>query len=362
MSVPAALYYPHTNITDKSIIKNALLLWDQIEYITPSEKWKHIKFPSKYFNEAIEIVSVPHFPTNNERKIVHNRLESLISNGLPAWFFPDFKGRDRSFHPYSVYETKLDYMTWNLLKDRSLAKFNDVDGDFEMTPYFGFMLMSLLADACAGETKRKITDRADAYSWLQKYATAELGGEYVVGLDVSQIAPSYERLVTLSIKVLNTDEIPISTLVAMRKREAKSSTSDYRNFRINYLNKVDEYIERITKATIESDIKEFERQFQKDMESNIRDLKEELNLAKGKLILSREIGVAATVIAGSLTFPISGLTNLSGILKGVGVGALIKVGKEYKAARKKALRANSMSWLYLAEKRASRFNPKKILI
>lgn len=35
-----ALYYPHTDITNEAIIKNALLLWDQVETIIPSETWR----------------------------------------------------------------------------------------------------------------------------------------------------------------------------------------------------------------------------------------------------------------------------------------------------------------------------------
>lgn len=363
MATPAALYYPYSNIKDKNIIKNALLLWDKIEYITPSEVWSHVRFPSKVFNEAIDIIAVPHCPTKEEKLEVHERVTSIVKAGLPHWFFLDPKRVINDSNSFSIYPDKLDYETWTILRENNLAMFNGFNMDFHASPYFGLMLMSLLADACAGNLKRKITDKAEAYSWLQKYSTAEAGGEYIMGLDASQVAPAYNRLVTLSIKLLNTDDIPISTLVAMRKRELKSSTNDYRAFRIKYLNKVDEYIEKIvTPGLKQNDIKELERQFQKEMEQDLKDLRKDLKVTKDKLIWSKEIGIAAAAAPGALATPVLGLTNLATIIGTIGVGALVKASKEFRVAKAKALREKSMSWLFLSNKQANRFDPRKIVL
>jgi len=362
MSTPAALYYPHTKITDENIIKNSLLLWDQVEYITPKKNWVHERFKSKIFNEAIDIIAKPHYPTDAERKEAHNRVSALVKNGLPTWFFLDAAKNIRNRQTYPIYPDKLDYTTWKVLQDHNLARFEQVDKDFHATPYFGLMVMSLLADACAGELKRKITDRTEAYAYLQKVATTEAGGEYITGSNVAQIAKTITRLVTISIKVLNTDDIPISALVAMRKREAKSTTADYRNFRIQYLNKIDDYIREITKPKLrETEIEELERQFQKNMESDLKDLKRELNVNTRKALLSKEVLTSVIAAAGTVAMPMLGLTALASAPGVVGVGALIKVGDEYREGRRKILRAKSMSWLYLANERANRFNPRKVI-
>jgi len=363
MSTPVALYYPHTNITDTNIIKNSLLLWDQVEYITPTKSWDHFKFPSKSYNEAIDIISKPHHPTPTERNRVHERVATLIKNGLPPWFFLNAGRNIKNFENYTIYPEKLDSKTWNLLKEHDLVKFDQNGYKFHTSAYFGLMIMSLLADSCAGVLKRKITDRADAYSWLQKYSTAEAGGDYIFGLDVSQVSPAYERLVTISIKVLDTDHLPITSLLEMRKREARSSSNDYRGFRIKYLNKVDEYVDRIVKpGLLESDIKELERQFQKDMEQEIKDLRYELRVSKDKLLWSKEVGISLVAAAGSLTSPITGLTDLASLLGTIGVGALIKVGKEYNVARRKVLKESPMSLLYLSNRNANKFNARKIIL
>lgn len=362
MSIPAALYYPHTNITDKNIIKNSLLLWDQVEYITPAANWTHDRFPSKVFNEAIEIISKPHYPTDQERTEVHDRILGLVKNGLPTWFMLD-AGKTIDGKTYRIYPEKLDNQTWRMLEDHHLVRFKKDDSDFHTSPFFGLMIMSLLADACAGSSKRKITDRSDAYSVLQKFLTTEAGGKYISDFDSSMLAPQYERLVTLSIKVLNSDDVPISALVAMRKREQKSSSKDYRNFRINYLNKIDEYILSLNKPGLKGgDIQEIERQFQLEMETDLRELRKELKLTTGRLLLSKEVGIAVIAVANALTSHLTGLADLAPLVNTLGVGALGKVTLDYQPARKKALASNPMSWLYLAEKSPTRFDPKKIII
>lgn len=348
----SALYYPHTEIRDINLIKNALLLWDQVEYITPRAKWKHEPSNVKLHNEAIEIVTRPHCPDKKERTLVHKRVEALVQRGLPDWFFLDRATPQPFQGTYPIYPKKMADETWHLLESNHLARFEKSDDDYHVSPALGLMVMSLLADACAGATKQKITDRVDAYAWLAKYATAELGGEYVVGLDASQVAPAYERLVTISIRVLDTDDIPISKLVAMRKREMSEPGHDYRGFRLKYLQKVNEYVEQLCKKDLtDGDVKELERQFEKDMESDIANLRKELGVARKKLVLSKEVAVAAIAIGGALAHPIAAITGASPVLTSIGIGALVKNAVEYKAARRKAMKDSAMSWLYLSKRR-----------
>src|SRR5690242_10341116 len=103
MPLPLALYYPHTKIADQSIVKNALLLWDNVEYITPNVNWKHERAESNLFNEAIDIVSAPHFPTDQEKKEAHKRVEALLRDGLPPWFFLYSLRNVRDAKMYAIY-------------------------------------------------------------------------------------------------------------------------------------------------------------------------------------------------------------------------------------------------------------------
>ena len=87
-----------------------------------------------------------------------------------------------------------------------------------------------------------------------------------------------------------------------------------------------------------------------------------VTLLFGKRVLFDEVNVSSRIpVPGAFAVPILGLTNLTTVLASIGVGALIKVGKEYKASRTKVLREKSLSWLYLVNKRADRFDPRKIV-
>lgn len=171
----SALYYPHTQIKDERLLKNSLLLWDQVEYIVPQPDWKHVRMANPLYNDAIDIITVPHHPNTREKEFVHNRVQSLVDKGIPDWFFLNRLDSRRRKETYAIYPEKLSHETWRLMQSNRLAEFNRLDNDFHVAPLFGLMVMSLLADACAGTTKRKITDRADAYAWLMKFNTAELG-------------------------------------------------------------------------------------------------------------------------------------------------------------------------------------------
>ena len=345
-----AVYYPHTRIRDMSLLKNALLLWDRVEYIVPFQKWEHETLNKKAYDEAIELIAEPHLPTDDEKAQLHGRVEALVKRGVPDWFFlrpaQGFHGPER----YKMYTDKMAQETVDLLIHHGMARVMKNHLNYaEFMPATGLIVMSLLADVCAGKSKQKITDRPDAYRWLAMCDTEEMGGEYKIGKETVQLRDDIERLVSVSIKVLDTDDIPISKLIAMRKREAKSAGSDYRAFRLKYLTKIDEFVRRLREPDVrESDVKEIEREFQKGLDGYISNLNTELGLALTKLIFSKEVAVAVLAAVGTLTAPILGLVGAS---TSIGIGALVKDVVDYRAARRKALRENPMSWLYLSKSR-----------
>jgi len=213
-------------------------------------------------------------------------------------------------------------------------------------------MVSLLADVCAGTQIQKVTDRIDAYAWLAEYQARTMGSQYVTGLDISQIGPMYDRLVSLSLEVLDARNVPIKKLLAFRKRELKGSGADYRAMRRRYYKTLRAYIDRVCKEVkTSSDLKEMEYQFKEDMKQDLADLKSELGLARKRALLSKEIVLSAVAVAGALVEPIAGLTSLSAALKMIGVAPLLETAVEYREARRKALRAHSMSWLFLTKQR-----------
>jgi hypothetical protein len=349
----SALYYPHAGISDKNIIKTGLLLWDQLEYISPYPGYEP-RPQAHDVESALEVISKPYFPSAEERRLVHKEVEKLVHSELPDWFVfipdnPDLM--------YGIYPQKMLGETWDLLLDSKFVKRATGDSDwysrndYVMSSSLGLTLMSIMADCYAGTQKRLVTDEVDSYSALTRYITQINDGQYVGLKDLSiakdQMSENkFEQLITISLRVFDTDSIDIKRLIELRKREVKEKDTLLSEVRRNYYSKLDEYVKQITdEARHEGDRKEILRNFENAMEIDLLDLKRELKLEASKALLSKEVLGAVVAQAFSIIEPISSTL--------VSVGLLGKTLNEYRASKRKALKNHSMSWLYMT-------NPSKI--
>lgn len=344
-----ALYYPHTDITSPVIIKNALLLWDSIETIVPRPGWRPQRRPGeKLFNEAVDLVVKPRVPTSDERGVAHKSLVDLIRSGVPLSLVRS-SPRSWRHREFLLYPEKFLDETWHLLHRGGMARWVGSESDYGVPAAVGFLMMSILADCCAGTQVQKVTDRVDAYSWVSEHHARLLGSQHVAGLDVSQVAPAYDRLVSLSLEALDAREISLGKLVDFRKREQRRGGRDFSAFRRRYSDRLQSHLARIGKqGKSPADVRELKRQFQEEMKQDLADLKTELGLATARALFSKEIALSALALAGSLTAPIVGLTALATTVGGIGVIPLMKTAVEYRGARREALKRHTMSWLFLA--------------
>lgn len=346
-----ALYYPHTEIKSEIILKNALLLWDSVDTIVPSDRMRQESRSSKTIQDAIELIVTPRRPTQEERIKAHASLSAMMNSGEVAALLlqaPAFFRRS----PYFMYGDKFLYETWRMLEESGLTDFDNGGREYGVPSALGFLMMSLLADICAGTQLQKITDRVDAYGWLSKAHAQMLGTNPIMGLDVSQVAPAYDRLVALSLSVVDARNISLDRLVDFRRREAKSRSTDYVSMRRRYLKALSEHIERVTKeAKSLSDLKELERQFVENLRDDLNDLKSELGIASIKTMFSKEVAVTALVTAGTLVSPVAGLTSLATEVGAIGIIPLLKSAAELRGARRTAFQRHTSSWLYLAGRR-----------
>jgi len=348
-AVLKALYYPHTDITNPVILKNALLLWDSLETIVPRSGWLPQRVKNdRLVNEAVDLIVRPRVPSAPERTEAHHALQDIAKTGalssLLAEAPPGLRRRE-----FLIYPEKFLDQTWHMLQQGGMARWVAAESDYGVPAVVGFLMMSLLADACAGTQVQKVTDRVDAYAWLSEAHARALGSPHVTGLDVSQVAPAYDRLVTLSLEVLDARAIPLKRLVEFRKRESKRGGTDYSAMRRRYLQTLQAHIKRIgTEARSAADLRELERQFKEELKQDLADLKAELNTTSLKALFSKEVAVSALITAGSLVAPISGLTALASKIGLVGVIPLLKAVVDLRGARRTALQRHVSSWLYLA--------------
>lgn len=343
-----ALYYPYTDITSPIVIKNALLLWDFIETIVPRPEWRpRRKRGDKLFNEAVDLVVRPRVPTTAERHAAHRSLVDLIRSGLPSNLLRDTL-RVGGHAEFLMYPEKFLHRTWGVLERGGMTRLVASEHHYGVPAAIGFLMMSILADSCAGSQVQKVTDQVDAHSWLAEHYARILGSPYVSGLDASQVAPAYDRLVSLSLEALDARDVPLHKLVEFRKRELRRGGSDFTAMRRRYFDTLQSHIVRMGReAKSEADVRELERQFREQMKQDLSDLKAELGLAGKKALFSKEVALSALILAGSLASPIAGLTTLGTTVGGIGVIPLMKTAVEYRGARREALRRHTMSWLFL---------------
>lgn len=322
-----ALYYPHINIENDNLIRNALLLWDKLEYISPSlDRMPWHKNPD--YQEALSIIAEPHVPTDEEKKSAHEIILELATSDLPQWFFFNPENQDIS---YNIHPNKFIPETWDALEELKLVNTNC--DTYLTAPSFGLSMMSILADCCSGTQSQLITDEVDSYSALTRYLTEINGGEYELASE------GFDRIVTISIKTINLKNIEIKSLASYRKRESNSNGAQLRALRHNYLEKINEYVERlVNESKTKKDKIEIERQFEQNMRDDLNNLCEELKVEAKKVVFSKEMAVAVLATAGTIIEPYTSTI--------IGIGALYKKKVEYKASRKKTLEQHPMSWLY----------------
>ena len=308
-----ALYYPHIIIQNEGLLKNALLLWDNIELICPFDN-----FPSRSDNldcqNAFDAIARPLLPTESEKRKAHDAVIELAESHLPKWFFPENVNNNLR---YAVYPEKFLPETWDALQRSKLAQPKEVYCDppmppsaiydlqnqasqeaYETTQAMGLTMMSILADCCAGGTKQLVTDEASSYLALDRYL--KLIGR---AKPLKNSNSRHDRLVTLSLVSADVSRVRLSTLVALRNKE--ESHPELRAMRHNYVNKVGQYIGRLsTQARSERDVREIERVFQQEVSDDILLLKEELKEEAKLVVFSKEFATAAIAIAGTFVEPL----------------------------------------------------------
>jgi hypothetical protein len=353
----SAMYYPHTRINSPFLLRNSLLLWDEVHLIVPTEG-----FPISYDDntdfgraqhQAMTLIGKKRCPTKQEQTEAHSIIQAFVDHPrnpaghakLPdAFFYTEQKAA------YDIYATKFLDDTWTLLRDAGLAG-SEKRGEVSLDKMFGLSIMSILADCCAGETLARITDRGAAYAAVVELLRGQPEEP------VKEPSDAYECLVPISLKVLNIDEIELSRLIALRQREA-SGEREISDLRHRYVDKLDIYAGKLAKVKSKGDRDEIQRQFETDMKDDVANLREALKYAKGELAFSKEIFscvLGAAALIGAYAFGVTPETfglalGLKGVI-GPGGGAVTAIGglsvnNKYKAARRSVLQKYPTAFLY----------------
>jgi hypothetical protein len=168
----SALYYPHTQTKDESLLKASLFLWDSLEFIVPYDGYM-FRGNNREVAEALEVIGKPLLPSEQDKKAAHEEVVDIVTSNIPERLALHLEDDDSR---YLIYPEKFDYETWHVLKQFNLAEQYHHFGEYQdyvLSQGFGLYLMSVLAVVCAGGRKRLVTDKVDAYTALYKSISDE---------------------------------------------------------------------------------------------------------------------------------------------------------------------------------------------
>jgi hypothetical protein len=338
----SALYYPHTHIRSENLLKTSLLMWDQLEFIVPSVGYKPHYHNKPLFERALEIFGVPRCPSEQDKHNAHDFIEDLATApSLPEPFFY----RHTDPEPFAIYPEKFMPETWQVLLDLKLAGMPLQNDNFPLTATAGLSVMSILADCCAGTTRARITDRGLAYASITNL-TVDRSAAPAVDL--------YERVIPLTLEVVDATSLPLEQLIRFRERENKSGGHGLRELRHQYLDCIESHVRALQNVKSRSDREELDRVFQAKMGTDFRQLCEELCGAKTNAILSKELITSVLVAAASAWAVIHGLPlEIPAAFTGIGgpltVGGLLLTKNKYSNSRKTIMQKHPMAYLYELE-------------
>lgn len=95
----SALYYPHTTVGSKNLVKTGLLLWDKLEFLVPYPEFSPT-YGNKKIAQAMELIGRGRCPTELEKNVTHENIEKLLRQPLPLEFFYDETFRSERYDVY----------------------------------------------------------------------------------------------------------------------------------------------------------------------------------------------------------------------------------------------------------------------
>ena len=345
----SALYYPHTTVQNENLIKTALLLWDRLEYIVPDPDFQP-HYERQDIASAIDLIGIPHVPNDDEKKAAHRRLEEAVSQRLPPQFYLSRQFDQRLVEPYEIYPDKLLPGSWDLLHRARLAAKPISKSEIPLREAGGLMVMSILADCCAGTTRSRVTDRGSAYATLAGLLGNDFSGPKV------RKADAHGQFVPLSLKILDVSRINIAALTRLRQREAKESGHSLRDLRHRYVDGFATYVDKlVSEKSTKADAKEIQRQFISEMETDLKDLKSELGFARNEAFFSAQFFTTVVAATGTVASWLFGLPlELEGVITAGGtpaaIGGLLGAQNKYLKERQAVMKRHPMAYLFEARR------------
>ena len=347
----SALYYPHTKIRSESVLKTALLLWDEIHTIIPWSTYRIEPGPALEM-EAHELIGRSLSPSDSEKQELHRLVENFVDMGLPSAFYIQDEHEDEDL--YEMFKQKMMRPTWQLLLREGLARpVRGRETHVATRRPTGLALMSLLADCCAGNTLARVTDRGSAYASLAGLFIDELSEE---PSRVRKLFPdlerteTYTRLTPIALEVVDPNQFSLESLIKLRKSELRAGGHHLRNLRHKFSDHLSEQAMALASAKTERDVEEIKRSYRLTIHDSYASLKDALKLKTSEVLTSREVFASVLVAGSMLASP--HLPNLSATLNFGAAGSLLSgilsKTSQFAQSRTEMLQKQPTAYLYEA--------------
>jgi hypothetical protein len=350
ITVYSALYYPHTNVQSTSLLKTALLMWDELHIIVPEEGFR-FSGASKDASAALEVIAHRRVPTPAEKRAAHELIDDFVKQPLPL----AFSYTDTSRAPYELYPQKLMTETWDLLQEANLVGRPLPNQDYPTATQTGLSIMSILADCCAGAELTRVTDRVDAHAFLSD--------SVVEHTRVSATDAARQELVSVPLRVASAEDIPLDKLVAMRQREKAGKTPGLAALRHRLVNRIEKEVSELAAAKTESDQRELKQRFEQFLADDLLELREALKMETVATLSSKTVVASVLGVVGAfspllaaalppLGLPLAAVVGAGSLLKaGAALGSirgLINTNVKFAKTRIKVLKDHPTAYLYEA--------------
>lgn len=307
----SAVYHPSTQVRNRQVMQSSLLLWDELHTIVPDPRYEPEYGADREMAQAWELIGKKTVPTEAQKQRAH---EAIVTSLESVRLRPDLykvKEFDPPADAYEIWPQKFAAETLDLLRHNGLTDSPRANGDYALTQEGGLLVMAKLADACAGTTLARVTDRAMAYGMI---GTG----------DLRESSPM--DVIPVTLDIIDAGSIPIENLIEFRKKEAKDRNGrDFTKLRHAYANMVQKQIEDLGKALDQTERDRLTKEFRARMATDLDDLRSELKSNLMPLVLTPI--VVATVAAGG-AYLYGGTYDLQHLEAAASIGVAASAGSK----------------------------------
>ena len=327
MPMRSAIHYPNTQIESPQSMASALLLWDNLRVIVPWDRFP-IEYRNRNMAEAWELIGRPLVPDDANKRQAHQRIETMIEAGVPLQI--QYRDDLRPGHDYEISSKKLNPETWDLLKRGQITAAPLASGDYQFEEQAGIAIMAKLADACAGDTLARVTDKVLAYG-------------LIADRDEPVLAQSH--VVPLTLGLIDAGSIPLEKLIDFRRREAsKARGGDFKALRHAYADAVQVHVAKLQSVESINQRDQLNEEFQDTMARHLENLRRAMNVTTSQLVLSPVVVSIIAAVGGFLAGDVGVGMGVGTALKGV--ADMFSAGINFGEKQRKAMEDNPMAYMY----------------